>query len=242
MGSWVNKCKLSGIPLAMAVIFTIVSLLPANGWAFSTILTRGDLGGNDFVDWAGLGPESTVISNHFSTSSNGGLAITGSIPIGNFERDNQSSLWSGNFAPGDALIFTNFNSGPFSLSFANPIFGVGAQIMQDHYGVFNGVISAFDNSNVLLGSFSLEGESNGLVDNSAIFLGLRDTTASISRVEFDVNSDRARDFAINRLDIVTSANQVPEPSALLLLGSGLAMLGIWRRKQFVRVPVRVLLD
>jgi hypothetical protein len=220
----------------MAVLFTIISLLPADGWALSIVPTRGDLGGNEFIDWAVLGPTGTKVINSFLTSANGGLDITVSMPTGQFfERHDQGSTWLGNFAPGDALIFTFASTGPISLLFDTPIFGVGAQIQTPALGPFTGFITAFDTNNATLGSFSLNGSSTTTVqgggDNSAIFLGLRDTTASISRIEFGANQEGApSNFAINRLDIVTSTNQLPEPSSLLLLGLGLAGLAVWRRK------------
>jgi PEP-CTERM motif len=213
----------------------IVSLLPADGWALSFVATRGALGANDFVDWSVLGTDVSDVINPFLTSSDVGLGITGSLPAGDFLRVDEGSTWSGNFAPGDALLFTGFNPGPISLAFGSPIFGAGAQIQNNIYGEFRGIISAFDSSNALLGSFQLDGNSNGSGDNSAIFLGVRDTTARIRRIEFDIipGEKGGSDFAINRLDIVTSTNQVPEPTSLLLLGAGLAGIGI-RRQQTAR--------
>jgi hypothetical protein len=64
-------------------------------------------------------------------------------------------------------------------------------------------LTAFDASDNVLGTFDWVGNSNGNSDNSAIFIGVNDNTASISKLAFSVPIAPAnpQDFAINRLAI-----------------------------------------
>ena len=60
-------------------------------------------------------------------------------------------------------------------------------------------------------------------DNSAIFLGVLDTTPSIGRIDYRLafNNIATPGFGINRLDLVTTgAAPTPEPTSLLLLSGG----------------------
>jgi hypothetical protein len=105
--------------------------------------------------------------------------------------------------------------------------GAGAQIEPGSSGVgFIATISAFDAQNNELASYSVNGTNGigiGPADNSAIFVGILDPTASIASVSFAVtltNGPNQVDLAINQLDLVL----VPEPGTHLLLGAGLAGL------------------
>lgn len=199
--------------------------------ALTFVTSRPALGGNDYVDWGVLGPAYTVVSNPVNLFSNGGLPLTVSKPTtGPFERRDQSSGWWGNFASDDPVLWTRDQVGPMEIVFASPVLGAGAQIQRDLYGDFTGTISAYDAANNLLGSFSLAGNSNGAGDNSAIFLGVLDSSAVIKKVVFDVDN-ATEDFAINRLDVVTQggAPVIPEPGTMLLMSIGGLAIGLGRR-------------
>jgi hypothetical protein len=182
------------------------------------VISRGALGGNDFYDWGTLGPPFTVVADPFNIASNsGGVIATVNNPSGAIERRNQNTGWSGNFAPGDELLWTQDSPGPLSIGFNVPVFGVGAQIQRDTFGAFTATIRVFDPLNILIATFNLAGMSNSNGDNSAIFLGVLDTSPSIGRIEYLVDNG-TEDFAINQLDIVN--RQVAEPVSLLLFGTG----------------------
>ncbi len=199
--------------------------------ALSFVTSRPALGGNDYVDWGTLGPSYTVVNNPFTISSNGGLGMTVSKPTsGSFERRDQGGGWWGNFAPGDHVLWTRDEVGPLVIVFDSPVLGAGAQIQRDAYGNFTGAISAYDAGNNLLGSFSLAGVSSGNGDNSAIFLGVLDTSATIKKLVFDVDNT-TQDFGINRLDLVVPQGGpvIPEPGTMVLMSIGGLAIGLGRR-------------
>lgn len=82
----------------------------------------------------------------------------------------------------------------------------------------------FDPSNTLIGAFSLAGTSNFNADNSAIFLGVRDTAAEIGSIVYDTSPIVPHDFAIDRLSL--NLSPVPEPSTLALLTTALPILAV----------------
>ena len=177
------------------------------------VTSRAALAGNDFIDWGLFGPTFTTVADPSNINSNNGIiTATVSMPSGNyFERRDEGSGWVGNFAPSDRLLWTNLDNGPMVISFDRPVNGAGAQIMADFYGSFTATINVYDASNNLIGSFTVNGDSNGNEDNSAIFLGAMDTSPTIKRIEYSVVSSAtpSDDLTINQLDIIDPPTAVP---------------------------------
>ncbi|MBH8554665.1 hypothetical protein I8751_20350 [Nostocaceae cyanobacterium CENA357] len=183
---------------------------------------------------------STFLPNSFITTSQGDLKLNVNInPTSNpqitppfvFQTLPPPGIRT-NFAPGDFILFggidptgfqplppgapdprTQGNGGPFSISFDRPVFGAGTQIAVDISNLeVETFISAFDNVNNLLGTFSVLSTSSLALDNSAVFLGIRSDTPNISRLVFSSSSPQYG-LAINQVSIIA----VPEPAFILAI-------------------------
>jgi hypothetical protein len=220
--------KLSNKRLSATIIAALTSLvaLPLPVKAITFVTDRTALKGNDQVDWSSLGAANpfNFLPNSFSAKSERGLGLSVDIPKLNFPGLTPPLVFQTlpspgiptNFAKGDFVLFAGFipspppapgNPGPITITFDKPVKAAGTQIAVDDTPEFTAFISAFDNANNLLGTFSAPGTSSLALDNSALFLGVLSDTPNISRLVFSTSVPN-RALAINTLSIAA----VPEPT------------------------------
>jgi hypothetical protein len=227
----------AGYAFSALLLFAILLASSARA-APVEIDSRAALGGNDFVDWGTLGPVGTSPASFFTWTSNSGLDGTvATVGGAQIFRVDQGNGWSGNFAPGDKLLYA-VPTTTVLISFSTPVRGVGAQLQSDMLGGFTITLDALDTGNHLLASFTTTGNSTIDADNSAIFLGLLDDAPTIARIGYVLNfglNSNVSGFALNRLDMVTASSSlepVPEPGTLGLLATSLTVFGFagWLRR------------
>jgi len=199
--------------------------------------SRGALGSTaDTVDWSALGADFSTPSGPFAISSLSGHLVNVSFPTpGLAQRWTQgpgSTLYNGNFATGDALLWSGGAGGPLSIDFGSGVSAAGLQIQTDEYVPFTATLEAFGSGNILLNTFTFNGNSTTLGNNSAIFAGVQSTAQDIVRLRYSVTGTQFPEFfAVNQLSILPP---IPEPATGL---TGLACLFVIARSRF-RAPRR----
>lgn len=216
---------------------TLLLALVAMGAAALPVQVFGPAGlaANDAVDWAQLPDDGSALPSPLDVVTGLGRVVTATDGTG-FNRLTEGSSWIGNFAIGDAVLWTSVDgsdaltSASLLLSFAQPVYGLGAQIQANYYGAFSATLELFDGA-VPLGLFVISGLSTVDGDGSAPYLGAVDSLPSITAARFTLTTP-AQDcsdlllncgFALGRVDL----RGVGEPPTLaMVLAAALAVAAL----------------
>jgi hypothetical protein len=204
------------------------------------VTSRPGLGATDMVDWSQFGNSYTNVPDPSNFTSTGGLTGTIADNLNSqMQIRQQGNSWAGNFTQGDYVLWDETSGGLLSISFNTPISAAGANIMSNPYGNFDATISAYNSSNILLGSFTESGIANGNNDGSAIFLGVSSSATDIKTITYGTSTSTSNffpGFAINQLGIrANPSTNVPEPGDLaLLLSGGLSGLALFLKRSLIR--------
>jgi|GEM_PF-623255 len=225
-------------------LLVAVMMLLGSGSAWASIIGSTNAGDfTDTVDWCQSGFGCTGQQLATPTAWTSAEAATGLIGLNNtgegFYNLQQDVSWGGNFFPAMGLIYNGayFGNNPTEIVATTDqgVFGIGAYIQSNYGGAFTATITLFDSNFDVLGSFS----ANGLSDNtlgSALFIGASDTLKDVYAAQFslvDINGNE--DFAIGTMGL-----NVPEPSFLLLMISGLLSMAAFARRSNVHQTNEVL--
>ena len=193
--------------------------------AVTQIMNRGAITEQAYIDWSDMGSAFTVVNSPANIATHGdvfNVKVTG--PGQTMERRDQDNGWAGNFASGEALLWTQDTPGAMVMRFAKTVQDVGMDIQADSYGAFTGRITVYNGLDQQIGSFDVNGDSQYQAGSLA-FLGAHSDISDILSVKIEVLG--GEDFAVDRVSFA-GCNAVPEPASMSALALGVA--GLLRRR------------
>ncbi|MBV8169011.1 MAG: PEP-CTERM sorting domain-containing protein [Alphaproteobacteria bacterium] len=197
--------------------------------AHATVIQVGSqagLGATDSVAWDQLGGAGAHLFTPAFATSTGGAVIDVSTPAGEIFRRDEGVDAAAGFAAGTPLLWSVHEHEPVQLRFSTPVYGVGAEIVEDVQRGFVATLTLFNLGNVL-GSVSVTG------GDGPVYLGAL-SDVPITLVRF---STMGPDGLIDAGLLLGPAQfvSVPEPSTALLLLGGLAGVALMRRRRLLWV-------
>ena len=190
---------------------------------------------NDFLNWAQLGTNGTVLKSSFSATSTDGVRVTSGLTNANSVVSvvcpEGSCSWTmpgfTGFAAGDSLVWTsdagNGGTGPITLKFGSKVFGAGAFVQADGPGQFTAQIQAF-NGTTSLGSFTVASDESG----DPVYIGVLDqTAANITSVIIGLSTcvGLCSDFALDTVYLDSFFSNIKTEPATSITASSALLAG-----------------
>jgi hypothetical protein len=191
----------------------------------------GGLPQDGSINWLDLWPANSSLASGTTVPVTGlsGLHATvstaASLPLDILTNcPGEGCGWVGNFAPGTPLLWVGGTyasqtgwwapNGPLTIAFDSPQHGLGFQIMADESGAFTAKLCAYNGNGDLLSCVPFDGNGTANPDGSAVFVGLYDDVAEISKVTIDAGGIMyPHDFAISNL-IVAGIRMTRVPASV----------------------------
>lgn len=199
-----------------SVLFFNSASFAGNGAMRSSWLTAaGITGGQYFVDF-----ESYAVGTNLNGVDLGGGAALSHPTSTALVQSSASFFGSSNPIDTKALSLGE-TSGTITLNFATPVDYIGGYDIDQPGATVRATLT--DNSTI---SFSWD--STGSSGNSAEFWGLwRNDAAAISKVEFVATNGGDGEWGLDNLEY----GAVPEPGTMIVVGAGLALTQLRRRRR-----------